>query len=154
MSQCCGKSGTPEDTGNNKKSIMALGNKLQGDIGESVAAQVAVNELNLVAENFDPPNKGFDSVYRNTSGELVIVEAKLTLAGGKSALGSTNHGRQGSVEWVRYNAELMCDPYSGRYSPDNAKIGKEILRVGAENVHFVVIHTNPETLETSVDHLR
>ena len=142
MGQCCGKSGTPEDTNNNRKSLEAQGSKLQGDIGEQVAAQVATEQLNLNAEFFDPPHNGFDSVYRDPSGKLVIVEAKFT-TGGMGSLGITNHGKQGSVEWIEYNAQQMCDPLSSQYSPDNAKIGEEILRVGAENVHMVVIHTDP-----------
>lgn len=144
----------PDETDTrNIRSSEGFGSRLQGDIGEQVAAQVATHQLNLNAEYFDPPHNGFDGVYRDSLGTLVIIEAKLT-TGGMGSLGHTSHGRQGSVEWIQHNAELMCDPYSSRYSPDNAKIGAEILRVGAENVHMVVIHTNPETLQTSVHSIR
>ncbi len=154
MSQCCGKIPDDDDAAHIRKSIEAHGNKLQGDIGEQVAAQVVTERLHLIAENYDPPNKGFDSVYRDGAGKLVIVEAKFTKTGGLSALKETNHGKQGSVEWMRHNAELMCDPYSDHYSPDNAKIGEEILRVGPENVHIVVVHTDPGTLESKVINIR
>lgn len=155
MTQACGKIPDNDDTKHVRKSIEAHGNKFQGDIGEQVAAHVAVNELNLTAENFDPPNNGFDSVYRDSAGKLVIVESKMTLVGGMGALHTTkNYGKQGSVEWVRHTAESMCDPYSGQYSPDNAKIGAEILRVGPENVHLVYIHTSPTSLESTVTKIR
>jgi len=153
MSQCCGKIPNDNDVAAIKKSI-AKGNALQGDIGEQVAAQVVSERLNLTAEFFDPPNNGFDAVFRDKGGKLVIVEAKLTSGSGSSSLGMTNHGRQGSVEWIEYNAQLMCDPSSSRYSPDNAKIGQEILRVGAQNVRMVLVHTDPQTLESDITELR
>ncbi len=154
MAQSCGKTGTPEDTQHNKKSIEAFGNKLQGDIGEQVTAEIATEELNLTAEFFDPPHNGFDGVFRDSTGTLVIVESKMTTSGGMGNLKNTAHGKQGSVEWVEYNAELMCDPCSSRYSPDNAKIGAEILRVGAENVHMVYIHIDPGDLHHTVHNIR
>lgn len=152
MGQSCGKMPDQNDT-KHIRSSEGFGAKLQGDIGEQVAAEVATQRLNLTAECFDPPHNGFDSVYRDSSGKLVIVEAKFTTAG-MGSLQSTAHGRQGSVEWIQHNAELMCDPLSSRYSPDNAKIGEEILRVGAENVRMVVIHTDPGTLESTVHNIR
>lgn len=87
-------------------------------------------------------------------GKLVIVEAKMTGTGGLGALKMTDFGKQSSVEWVRHTAELMCDPLSSQYSPDNARIGREILEVGPENVHFVYVHTNPTTLESTVRQIR
>ncbi len=152
MGQGCGKIPDSKDT-SHIRSSNGFGTKLQGDIGEQVAAQVATNQLNLNAEYFDPPHNGFDGVYRDSYSKLVIIEAKLT-TGGMSSLGQTSHGRQGSVEWIQNNAEKMCDPLSPQWSQDNAKIGEEILRVGAENVHMIVIHTNPGTLETSVHNIR
>lgn len=151
MSQCCGKIPTNEDVEAIERS-MGLGNQLQGDIGERIAAEVAVNQLNLIGENFDPSNNGFDGVFRDSSGKLVIVEAKLTTKG-MGSLANTSHGRQGSPEWIRYNAELMCNPLSSQYSPDNAKIGAEILRVGPENVRFVVITTDPQTQRSTIHEL-
>jgi len=153
MSQCCGKIPGEDDCEAIKSSIVQ-GNTFQGDIGERVAAEVATERLNLTPEFFDPPKNGFDSVYRDRAGRLVIVESKFTEKSGLSSLAMTNHGRQGSVEWVEYNARLMCDPTSSRYTPDNAKIGAEILRVGAENVSVVLIHTDPSTLNTETQKIR
>lgn len=162
MSQCCGKVPTNNDVKDIKDSVKSPrvsphGNSMQGDIGEQVAAEVVCERLNVSAEFYDAPKSaqaGIDSIYRSSSGKLVLVEAKFTDRGGLGSLGMTAHGRQGSVEWVRHHAELMCDPSSSRYSPDNAKIGEEILRVGAENVAFYVVHTDPHTLETDITKLR
>lgn len=154
MGQCCGKIPSDEDAKNIRDSIEGLQKQYQGDLGESAASEYVVNELGLNAEYFDKVPHGFDGVFRNGLGNLVLVEAKLTEASGLSALGYTNHGREGSVEWVEYKAGLMCDPTSSMYTPDNAKIGEEILRVGAENVSFVVVHIDPDSLQTDVTTLR
>lgn len=155
MSQCCGKIPTPDDDHHNRNSSQeAKGRPYQGDLGEGNAAEYAVNELGLHAEFFDQQNTGFDLVFRDGLGKLVIVESKLTEASGVSSLGYTNHGREGSVEWVEYKATLMCDPTSSFYTPDNAKIGEEILRVGAQNVTFLVIHTDPQNFKIDTTKLR
>lgn len=143
MSQCCGKIPNENDVKEIRESTEIYGRKFQGDIGENDAAEFAVNELNLNGEFFDPKNTGIDSVFRDGAGKLVLLESKLSLGG---RLESTRHGKQGSVEWIQYKAELMSDPSSSLYSPDNAKIGEEILRVGPENVHYLKVHRNPETL--------
>ena len=154
MTQVCGKGGTKEDTKNIRASIEGHQNRFQGDIGESVAADYVVNTLELNAEFFDKRLHGIDGVYRDGNGKLVLTEDKFTVASGLASLGHTKHGREGSVEWVTYKATLMCDRSSSFYTPDNAKIGEEILSIGAENITFLVIHTDPNTLETDVAKLR
>ena len=151
MSQCCGKIPDEDDVREIRKSFEVYGRKFQGNIGESDAAHIATHELGLNAEFFEPENTGFDSVYRDKKGTLVLLESKLSVGG---RLSSTKHGRQGSVEWIEYKAELMCDPMSALYCPDNAKIGEEILRVGAENVHYLKVHRDPVTLKSNVDWIR
>jgi hypothetical protein len=154
-SQACCKVPFAEDVDHIRKSIEEnRGRALQGDIGERVAAEYAHEDLGLHAEFFDPRETGIDLVCRDAMGKLVLIEAKLTEKSGLSSLGTTNHGREGSVEWVEYKATLMCDPSSSFYTPDNAKIGEEILRVGAENVTFLVIHTDPQTFKTDSTKLR
>jgi len=69
-------------------------------------------------------------------------------------LAKTNHGKEGSEEWVQHKAELMCDKNSSFYSEANRKIGEEILSRGAKHVEFVVIHIHPETLNVDVTNLR
>lgn len=158
MSQVCGKMQNLEDLGFITQSILnyldRYGNNIQGDLGEKAANVYAVNELHLHEENFDKQIHGFDCVFRDGSGKLVIGEAKATRTSGLNALANTNHGKEGSVEWVEYKAQMMCDPLSSLYSPANCKIGEEILRVGAKNVEFIVIHMHPETLNVDVTNLR
>lgn len=149
--QVCGKIPMLEDPKEIRKSAEIYGRKFQGDIGENDAAQIAVNELGLNGEFFDPKHTGIDSVYRDGKGKLVLLESKLSEGG---QLSQTKHGRQGSVEWIQYKAEQMIDPASSLYSPDNAKIGEEILRVGPANVHYLKAHRNPVTLEAHVDWIR
>jgi len=155
MSQCCGKVPTPEDVQAIRRSIEGHQSRYQGDIGEQAVSEYVTNELELNAEFFDQRQHGFDGVYRDGAGKLVLIESKLTETPGLAALGHTQHGREGSVEWVEYVATQMTDPTSKEYySPDNAKIGEEILSIGPENVSFLVVHIDPETLETDVSKLR
>lgn len=154
MSPGCGKTGTPEDTQHNRNSIEGMMNRFQGDIGESAASEYVTNELGFYGEFFDKKDHGFDGVFRNSSGNLVIMESKLTVASGRSELGRPNIGREGSVEWVEHYAKQMCDPLSGFHSKDNAKIGEEILRIGAENVSFLIVHIDPVTQEFDETYLR
>ena len=158
MSQCCGKIPTEDDvaflTTVVLQTVLRYGNIWQGDIGEEAATEYAVTNLNLHTEKFDKKLHGYDNVLRNSNGRLVIMEAKATKASGLNALGNTNHGKEGSVEWVEYKATLMCDPTSSFYSPANARIGEEILRVGAKNVEFLVVHIDPDTQKVDVSKLR
>lgn len=158
MSQCCGKIPTDEDVGFLVRTVLETvrryGNIWQGNLGEEAAIVHAETELNLKSEVFDKRVHGFDGVCRSSSGKLVIVESKATKASGLSSLSPSNHGREGSVEWVEHKASLMCDPTSSFYSEANAKIGEEILRVGAKNVEFIVIHIDPGSQKVDVTKLR
>ena len=158
MTQTCGKIPYEEELGFISTVILETferyGNIWKGDLGEQVATEYAVNELDLKVQNFDKRVHGFDGVFRDGNGKLVILESKATLQSGLNALSDTNHGKEGSVEWVEYKATLMCDPTSTFFTEANAKIGEEILRVGAKNVEFIVVHTNPNSLQTDVTKLR
>lgn len=153
-STACGTNSTSEDNDHQRQSIEGLQSRWQGDVGESYASEYVTNELGWTAEFFDKMDHGFDGVFRSPSGKLSIMESKLTTASGKSALGYPNIGREGSVDWVRYYAEQMCDRSSSYFTKDNAKIGEEILRVGPENVPFLIVHVNPSTLKTDETYLR
>lgn len=146
-----------EEKDTSRSRVNPRGNSFQGGIGEMIAAQYASEELGLTAEFYDAPDAnetGIDSVFRDGNGKLVLVEAKATDKSGKASLGNTKYGKEGSPEWVTHHAEVMCDKTSSKYTPDNAKIGEEILRLGAENVSFIVIHTGPKTLKTDYVKLR
>lgn len=151
MSQCCGKIPSVDDVKASRKSSEVKGRKFQGDIGEMDAANYMVNERNYSGEFFDPKNTGIDSVFRDGVGKLVLVESKFSIGG---QLSSTKHGKQGSVEWIQDKAERMCDRFDNLYSPDNAKIGAEILRVGPENVHYVKYHRDPVSMKVHVQDVR
>ncbi len=158
MSQCCGKIPTTEDVGfmvqTTLEWVKRYGDKYQGNLGEAAATEYAETNLNLSQVPFNQNAHGFDNVMRNSSGKLVIIEAKATKASGVSSLEATNFGREGSVSWVEYKATLMCDPTSTFYSPANAKIGEEILRVGAANIEFLVVHIDPSEATVDVTKLR
>jgi len=158
MSQCCGKIPTMADVGFMVQTICAwttrFGNIALGAAGEEIANTYAVNEMGLELVKFDKQVHGFDNLFRNGDGKLVIGETKTTKASGISSLGDTNHGKEGSVEWVEYKARLMCDPLSSFYSEANRKIGEEILSRGAENVEFVLIHVDVEHESVDVRNLR
>lgn len=151
MSQCCGKIPSIDDVKDIRKSREIYGRKFQGDIGENDAADYMVNVMGYNAEFFDPKHTGLDSVFRDKTGTLVLCESKLADTG---RLSPTKHGKQGSVEWIRDKAERMCDPNDNLSTPDNAKIGAEILRLGPENVHYVKYHRNATTLDVKPDFLR
>lgn len=158
MSQACGKIPTDEEVGwlvqTIANTVSRYGRIWQGDIGEEIAAKYAVEKLGMTLEKFDKQLHGFDNVLRNQSGKLVILESKATKVSGVNALGQTKHGREGSVEWVDYKARLMCDPTSSFYTEANAKIGQEILAVGAENVQFLIVHTDIEAEQIDETWLR
>lgn len=144
MSTLCNKFGSTEDA--NK--ARASGSKYQGDIGEHVANDVMTNDLGFAPEFFDQPYKGFDGVFRDENGTLVIMESKMTEKNGLSSLKETAHGRQGDIEKIEYEAYLMQHE-PGKATPDNIRIGEEISRVGADQVRFVLVYTNPSTLEST-----
>lgn len=158
MSQACCKIPIPDESGFIARTVLETvrryGSVWQGEMGEAAATEYAVKELSLTPEPFDKRVHGIDIVTRNGNGKLVLVESKATRASGTSSLGNTSHGREGSVEWVEYKATLMCDPTSSFYSPANAKIGEEILRVGAKNVEFLVVHIDTATSKVDVTKLR
>ncbi len=150
MATPCNKYGASKDGKNMRSTSKAnpYGNKLQGDIGEQIAAHVLVNKLGLTGEFFDQPDKGIDSVYRDREGKLVVIESKMT-EGDRLRLKGTKFGQQLSPSWLDRKAELM-QTSPGMYSPDNARIGNEIDINGAENVRTLAVHTNPDTFVTKV----
>ena len=125
------------------RSSMSLGNITQGSWGEMIAAQIAVAEdkLDLIAQPYSPGHKGIDAVCRDHKGNLVVVEVKMTGAG-LGSLDRTQHGRQGSVEWIGRQAELM---QRDSVNTHNAKVGNEILSKGPENVRSITISVDPDT---------
>ncbi len=120
-----------------------FGNKLQGDVGEGTTLRVATDKLGLTPEpRFDQAGHGFDAVYRDDKGHLVVIESKFDERG-ISAL----KGNQMQPEWIDSNSRMMQNPGNERFAVGNAGIGREIQRVGADNVRRMVISINPGSLE-------
>jgi hypothetical protein len=120
-----------------------FGNKLQGDIGEGTTLRVATDKLGLTPEpRFDQAAHGFDAVYRDDKGYLVVIESKFDERGIKAL-----RGNQMQPEWVDSNARMMQNPGNEQFGVGNAEIGREIQRVGADNVRRMVISIDPSSLE-------
>jgi hypothetical protein len=135
-----------EENKREAKSREARGRGYQGDLGEWAIGNEAVDKFHLVPVCFDKRIQGFDGVYSTHRGELVILESKFTDKSGKSALGNPSYGKETSVEWVTNVAKMMCDPNNKTfYTPDNAKIGETILKIGADKVKLLLGHKFPDT---------
>jgi len=138
----------PETTEIDKKELqrqMGYGSKFQGDIGEGVTLRVASDKLGLTPDpRFDQAKHGFDTVFRDPEGRLVVIEAKYDERGIKAL-----EGDQMQPSWVERNAGMMQDPGNERFTEGNAKIGREILKVGAENIRRIVIATDSSTLRST-----
>jgi len=148
----CNKHPIREETEQMRKTRAEL-DKMQGDIGERLAAKILVHEMDLNGEPFIPPYGGLDQVYRDRNGTLVTVECKFTTSG-ISSLNKGKHIPQGTPEHTRRNTRLMQDPTSSQFSPENAKLGAEIDRVGAENIRSMGVITDPGSLVTTVYELK
>jgi hypothetical protein len=123
-----------------------LANKWQGDIGEGVALRIASEKLGLIPDpDFDQPPHGFDGLYRDAKGQLVIVESKLSDKG----IHSLENGQM-QPEWIEKNAKLMQDPDSEQYSSGNSKLGQEIICTGTGKIRRFVIASDPKKLEAKI----
>lgn len=133
-----------------ERMAQSVRNQMDGAVGERLAAETAIQKLGLIGTFFDQPKHGFDSVYKDKNGTLVFVDAKFTKGKAPaSMLKHTNFGRQLSPKWISRKAKLMQNKGTTQYSPDNAKIGREIDQVGAENTRSIVLHTDKETLRVT-----
>lgn len=122
-----------------------LNAKFQGEIGEGLTERAAVDKLGLTPDpRFDAAKHGFDTVYKDQQGGLVVIESKFDDRGIKAL-----NGDQMQPEWVARNARMMQNPGNERFTEGNAAIGKEIQKTGADSIRRIVIATNPRTLETS-----
>lgn len=126
-----------------KQRHAAYGARFQGDIGEGVTLRVATEKLGLTPDpRFDQARHGFDTVYRDDKGNLVVVESKFDERGIKAL-----RENQMQPEWVDSNAKMMQNPGNERFTTGNSEIGREIQKTGPDNIRRIVITTNPRTLE-------
>lgn len=124
--------------------------KALGDVGEALAADLARQEGQLREIPFDQPKHGFDRVFLTPDGRVVILESKVVGAHGRAPTGEfhpgrTQHGEQGSPEWIAATAEKMADPSSAQWSPVNERIVALIREMGPENVPAVAVVIETET---------
>ncbi len=134
-------------------------NQDSGSVGEYVANRITSLGLGLEPVPYDKAkgtDTGPDGVFRNPdNGKLVIVECKLTEDSsgyGRDSLSDTKHGKQMSKEWVARKAREMRDRDAGTelYSETNAEVGKEIEKVGVDNVQRLVVHVHPQSFNVTV----
>ncbi|MBC7228223.1 MAG: hypothetical protein H5T61_13500 [Thermoflexales bacterium] len=125
--------------------------KALGDVGEALAADLTQQEGNLREIPFDQPKHGFDRVFLTSNGRVVILESKVHKRG-EFHPGQTQHGEQGSPEWVAATAEKMADPFSAQWSPANERIAALIRDMGMENVPVVAVVIETETGQAHIYH--
>lgn len=117
-----------------------------GELGEEIARDVAAS-YDFRDEGFVPAKHGFDAVYRDQQGNIVIVEAKATEVPGPQALNKDTV--QMSPQWAKARAEKMTDSHSALngHSAANTKLGQEILHkleAHPDQIRYVLIHTHPD----------
>ncbi|GIV78346.1 MAG: hypothetical protein KatS3mg050_2740 [Litorilinea sp.] len=122
-----------------------------GDVGEMLAADLAWREGNLCEIPFDPPYHGFDRIFLTPDGRVVILESKVHTRG-KFYPGQTQHGEQGSPEWIAAQVEKMADPSSAQWSPANECIAALIREVGPERTPVVAVVIETETGQAHIYH--
>ncbi len=125
--------------------------KALGDVGEALAADLARQEGRLREVPFDQPKHGFDRVFLTPDGRVVILESKVH-GRGEFHPGQTQHGEQGSPEWIAAAAERMADPSSAQWSPANERIAALIRELGPENVPVVAVVIETETGQAHIYH--
>ena len=123
----------------------SYGTRLQGDIGEGVATRVASEKLGLTPDaRFDQPSHGLDGVFKDGEARFVLVEAKCTGKGPASL-----RGDQMQSSWVNRTLEKMRDSGSEQHSLGNAEIAREVLDTGLDTIRYIVIDTDPKSLEVT-----
>jgi len=129
-----------------KKRMEGRANRDQGTIGEGISLRIASEKLGLMIADprFDQKSHGFDAVFLD-KGKPVVIESKFAKAG-KGSL----EGDQGQPAWVRRIASDMQNQNSNLYSQGNAEIGRDILKVGPENVRRILITIDQSTLTANV----
>ena len=121
--------------------------EIQGKIGEKFAAENVVGALDLVGTPFTPAKHGLDNVFQDSQNRMVALEAKCCKGSPFSELHQTKHGKEFvDNEWFDRKAELMQKSSSAQYTPDNARLGKQIQQaIKDNNLRAVLVHINPET---------
>jgi hypothetical protein len=118
-----------------------------GHVGESLSAQLLRQQLELQEVPFDPPKHGFDRVFTAPGLPVIVMESKVVGAPGRPAFrpAQTQHGEQGSPEWIAAQAENMADPSSAQWSPANERIAALVQEMGPGKVPSVAVVIQRDT---------
>jgi len=118
-----------------------------GAVGEELSARLVREQPGFQELPFDQPKHGFDRVFTAPGLPLIVLESKVVGAHGRAPFrpGQTQHGEQGSPEWIAAQAEKMADPTSSQWSPTNERIATLVKELGPENVPAVAIVIQSET---------
>lgn len=125
--------------------------KALGDVGEALAADLVRQGGSLREIPFDQPRHGFDRVFLTPDGRVIILESKVHKRG-EFHPGQTQHGEQGSPEWIAATAEKMAAPSSAQWSPTNERIAALIRETGPENVPVIAVVIETETGQAHIYH--
>jgi hypothetical protein len=118
-----------------------------GAMGEELSARLVREQPGFQEVPFDQPKHGFDRVFTAPGLPLIVLESKVVGAHGRAPFhpGQTQHGEQGSPEWIAAQAEKMADPTSSQWSPTNERIAALVKELGPENVPAVAVVIQSET---------
>lgn len=125
--------------------------KVLGDVGESLAADLARQEGGLREIPFDQPYQGFDRVLLTPDGRVVILESKVHQKG-TFRPGQTRAGEQGSPTWIARQVERMADPASAAWSPANERVAALIRAIGVEHIPVLAVVIETATGQAHVYH--
>jgi hypothetical protein len=115
-----------------------------GMVGEELSARLVREQPGFQELPFDQPKHGFDRVFTAPGLPLIVLESKVSSTG-QFHPGQTQHGEQGSPEWIAAQAEKMADPASSQWSPTNERIAALVRELGPENVPAVAVVIQSET---------
>jgi hypothetical protein len=115
-----------------------------GAVGEELSTRLVREQPGFQELPFDQPKHGFDRVFTAPGLPLIVLESKVSSTG-QFHPGRTQHGEQGSPEWIAAQAEKMADPTSSQWSPTNERIAALVKELGPENVPAVAVVIQSET---------
>ncbi len=121
--------------------------KARGDLFEEPALRLTLDDLGLREVAFDRRAHGFDGLLRGPSGQIIIFESKTNDRG---ELHLDAKSQQLTVAWVERVAREMTDRNSELWSPDNERIGQEILEQEPERTPVLATVVNPNTDQTDI----
>lgn len=128
--------------------INRYGAIMQGNLGEEIANDLAINHLGMTSTGFIPVKHGIDGVFIDENGRTVVMDSKSTAGNPFQLLHPTNSGVQLTNSWISMNADLMQREASSQCVGLNKEIGEKVQQaIDDKSVRCILVHTNPETQE-------